>query len=176
MVDTPSSPVNGSRRRGFHVSEEDQQEAKGASDFWSTLKDDSDSDGGGPSSSRPPTPPVESRTTSRSQSTGAVGRDEETPRRAGRQKKEKVAFAPPLIETLPIAWDEAHETFEVLERCVYETKRLGASREQDEMMVCDCMFDRSEYGSPSRRTGDHSSAELLVYDEHTADVGRKCRC
>jgi hypothetical protein len=59
-------------------------------------------------------------------------------------KKEKEPFNPPTIGDLPNAWDEAHETFEVLERCVYESKKMGASREQDEMMVCDCVFDKRE--------------------------------
>lgn len=113
--------------------------------FWDALQADEEEDEGGPSSSRPPTPPRGSGPSSRSQSAGLGPRDEDTPRRAGgRVKKEKEAFAPPLIDQLPQAWDEAHETFEVLERCVYETKKLGLSREQDEMMVCDCIFDRSE--------------------------------
>ncbi|ORY31608.1 hypothetical protein BCR39DRAFT_86195 [Naematelia encephala] len=51
---------------------------------------------------------------------------------------------PTLIDDLPIAWDEAHETFESLEKCVYEFKGLGLSREQDEMMVCDCVYDRHD--------------------------------
>lgn len=52
----------------------------------------------------------------------------------------------PLIDNLPLAWDEAHETFRVLEQCVYETKKLGTSKEQDEMMVCDCVYDKRECG------------------------------
>lgn len=60
-------------------------------------------------------------------------------------KKEKEVFAPPLIADLPNAWDEAHESFEVLERCVYESKKMGASRETDEMMVCDCVYDKREF-------------------------------
>lgn len=51
---------------------------------------------------------------------------------------------PVLIDHLPSAWDRAHEEFDELERCVYERKDLGLSREQDEMMVCDCLFDRRE--------------------------------
>ena len=51
---------------------------------------------------------------------------------------------PQLIGHLPTAWDEAHETFEALEKCVYENKGLGLSREQDEMMVCDCVYDKGE--------------------------------
>ena len=51
---------------------------------------------------------------------------------------------PSLIPNLPTAWDEAHETFTTLEKCVYERKELGLSREQDDMMVCDCVFDKRE--------------------------------
>ena len=36
------------------------------------------------------------------------------------------------------------ETFETLEKCVYERKDLGLSREQDEMMICDCVYDRGK--------------------------------
>ncbi|OCF43734.1 histone-lysine N-methyltransferase, H3 lysine-36 specific [Kwoniella heveanensis CBS 569] len=50
---------------------------------------------------------------------------------------------PQLIDELPEAWDEAHETFEALEKCHYEVKSLGLSKEQDEMMVCDCVWDRT---------------------------------
>ncbi|WVQ94922.1 hypothetical protein IAU59_002008 [Kwoniella sp. CBS 9459] len=51
---------------------------------------------------------------------------------------------PQLIDDLPEAWDEAHETFEALEKCHYELKSLGLSKEQDEMMVCDCVWDRND--------------------------------
>lgn len=62
-----------------------------------------------------------------------------------RVKKEAVPIQRPLIDDLPLAWDEAHETFDVLEACVYETKKMGLSREQDEMMVCDCVYDKRAY-------------------------------
>lgn len=55
-----------------------------------------------------------------------------------------VPAGPALIGDLPLAWDDALETFETLDRCVYERKDLGLSREQDEMMVCDCPFDPGE--------------------------------
>ncbi|WWD19848.1 hypothetical protein CI109_104315 [Kwoniella shandongensis] len=51
---------------------------------------------------------------------------------------------PTLIDDLPTAWDEAHETFETLEKCVYERKDMGLSKENDEMMVCDCVWDRDD--------------------------------
>lgn len=121
--------------------------------FWSTLQAEANADDGASSSSRPDTPPIplESQATSRSQSIGIDGKDGlGTPRKngPGRKGKETVPFVPPLIAGLPNAWDEAHESFEVLERCVYESKKMGASREQDEMMVCDCLFDRSEFILP----------------------------
>lgn len=51
---------------------------------------------------------------------------------------------PALVGDLPLAWDDALDTFEQLERCVYERKDMGLSREQDEMMVCDCVYDPGE--------------------------------
>ncbi|WVR09631.1 hypothetical protein IAU60_006704 [Kwoniella sp. DSM 27419] len=55
-----------------------------------------------------------------------------------------IPSGPQLIDDLPSAWDEAHETFEALDKCHYETKGLGLSREQDEMMVCDCTWDKHD--------------------------------
>lgn len=116
--------------------------------FWDALHAEADADESGPSTPRPDTPPLSAGMTSRSQSVGRGGKDaEETPRRNGKAKKEKEIFAPPLIADLPSAWDEAHESFAVLEKCVYESKRMGASKEQDEMMVCDCVYDRSKLSS-----------------------------
>ena len=77
-----------------------------------------------------------------------------TPRQAksgGRVKKEVVPIQRPLIDDLPLAWDEAHQTFDVLEACVYENKKMGLSREQDEMMVCDCVYDKRAYSCPKVR-------------------------
>ncbi|OXM77986.1 histone-lysine N-methyltransferase, H3 lysine-36 specific [Cryptococcus neoformans Bt63] len=53
-------------------------------------------------------------------------------------------FKPVLIDDLPTAWDEAHETFEALEKCVYERKDIGLSKENDEMMVCECVYNRHD--------------------------------
>jgi hypothetical protein len=64
-----------------------------------------------------------------------------------RPRKKKAAplpVVPVMIDNLPIADVAAHETFETLEKCVYERKNLGVSKEQDEMMVCDCVYDRGE--------------------------------
>ena len=66
-------------------------------------------------------------------------------RAAGKSGSSTPARAGPiLIADLPTAWDEAHETFTSLQKCVYERKDLGLSRESDEMMVCDCVFDKRE--------------------------------
>ena len=62
--------------------------------------------------------------------------------KTGRRKVIPPPVVPILIDHLPTAWDEAHETFEGMEKCVYERKNLGLSREQDEMMVCDCVYDK----------------------------------
>lgn len=74
------------------------------------------------------------------------------PLKAGNGKKGKKEISPPpppiLIDNLPLAWEAAHETFETLEKCVYERKDLGLSKESDEMMVCDCVYDKRESGIP----------------------------
>ncbi|KAL1410857.1 histone methyltransferase set2 [Vanrija albida] len=62
----------------------------------------------------------------------------------GRRRERTPPPPPHLIDDLPDAWDAAHATFEDLERCVYERKDLGLSREQDEMMVCDCVYDADD--------------------------------
>ncbi|WVQ75628.1 hypothetical protein IAR50_005257 [Cryptococcus sp. DSM 104548] len=51
---------------------------------------------------------------------------------------------PVLIDDLPSAWDEAHETFSTLEKCVYERKDIGLSKENNEMMVCDCVWSKHD--------------------------------
>jgi hypothetical protein len=89
------------------------------------------------SSSRSRSP---SRSRSRSPSTALSA----TKRSNGVKKEKSPPSGPILIPDLPIAWDEAHETFETLEKCVYERKDLGLSRESDEMMVCDCSFNKRE--------------------------------
>lgn len=61
-----------------------------------------------------------------------------------KQEEDTKPIGPILIDDLPTAWDEAHETFVTLEKCVYERKDMGLSRESDEMMVCDCSFDKRE--------------------------------
>jgi hypothetical protein len=63
------------------------------------------------------------------------------------QEEESKPRGPILIDDLPTAWDEAHETFVTLEKCVYERKDMGLSRESDEMMVCDCSYDKRESAS-----------------------------
>lgn len=72
-----------------------------------------------------------------------------------RRKKKGTSRTPPpkpaLVDHLPVAWDEAHESFGTLEKCVYEHKTLGLSREQDEMMVCDCVYDRGEWAVCARQ-------------------------
>lgn len=72
-----------------------------------------------------------------------------------------VPVGPPLIADLPLAWEPALETFESLDRCVYERKDLGLSREQDEMMVCDCSFDPGAYPTPFTVPCPHHNIELL---------------
>lgn len=97
---------------------------------------------------------------------------------AGRKKASVTPPPPPkLIDDLPLAWDAAHETFETLERCVYETKRLGLSREQDEMMVCDCVWDRGQSGcaQQNERSGLRSQmtrTRIPVGRTRTASTGR----
>ena len=68
-----------------------------------------------------------------------------SPVKKERVKKEEPEGQVQIIDHLPTAWDEAHATFTSLERCVYERKDMGLSREQDEMMVCDCVYDKREW-------------------------------
>jgi hypothetical protein len=65
-------------------------------------------------------------------------------RQSSRKKAAAVEHKPMMVDDLPMAWDEAHATFTALDKCVYETKGLGLSREQDDMMVCDCVYDKRE--------------------------------
>lgn len=81
---------------------------------------------------------------SRSPSPAGPSRPSLNARNSSRKKAAAVEHKPLLIDELPTAWDEAHQSFVALEKCVYETKGLGLSREQDEMMVCDCMYDKRE--------------------------------
>ena len=67
---------------------------------------------------------------------------------SARKKAAAVEHKPILIDDLPTAWDEAHRSFVALDKCVYDTKGLGLSREQDEMMVCDCVYDKRESSAP----------------------------
>jgi hypothetical protein len=53
-------------------------------------------------------------------------------------------IGPTLVPDLPLAWDDALAGFTTLDKCVYERKDMGLSREQDEMMVCDCVYDPGE--------------------------------
>lgn len=132
----------------------DSTSSKDPDSFWASLQEDANDQDAGPSRSGSTSPVPSSgkarspRTASRSQSVGVkeASTSTSTPweQRANGGRGKKEAFRPPLIDQLPVAWDEAHETFEVLEKCVYETKRLGLSREQDEMMICDCSLDKSE--------------------------------
>lgn len=138
--------VNGSGRGSPRVKVEIKSETptKGRDDFWDSLRSEE------ASSSRSPTPPI-SRTRSISvkeeayPAVNSASRPGSSTPRGGRQAIKKEPVQRSLIDDLPVAWDEAHETFVALERCVYETKKLGLSREQDEMMVCDCVYDKREF-------------------------------
>ena len=65
-------------------------------------------------------------------------------RNASKKKAAAMEHKPMMVDDLPVAWDEAHATFTALDKCVYETKGLGLSREQDDMMVCDCVYEKRE--------------------------------
>ena len=87
-----------------------------------------------------------------------MGHEDVRKPKTGRKKSAPVSVKPALVEHLPLAWEDAHETFDELERCVYERKDLGLSREQDEMMVCDCVFDKRG----SSRSGPRPRADGLL--------------
>ncbi|WRT70012.1 uncharacterized protein IL334_007005 [Kwoniella shivajii] len=88
----------------------------------------------------------------RASPTSVIGEEDLKPRTHKSKKSKstshstipKINNGPLLIDDLPIAWDEAHETFDSLDKCHYESKNLGLSREQDEMMVCDCIYDKND--------------------------------
>jgi histone-lysine N-methyltransferase SETD2 len=67
---------------------------------------------------------------------------------------------PMMVDDLPVAWDEAHATFTALDKCVYETKGLGLSREQDDMMVCDCVYDKRESNQLDRAASFQSQSGM----------------
>jgi len=50
-----------------------------------------------------------------------------------------------FIKDLPDAEQEALSTFSELRENDFQTKGLGRSHQQDEMMVCDCTFNESAY-------------------------------
>lgn len=117
---------------------------------------------------RPPTPPLPlEASTSRSPSPAKP-----TISRSLSKKKIKTPPPPPqLIDDLPAAWDAAHETFDTLERCVYERKDLGQSHEQDEMMVCDCVFDKREIISSGVADIQTTPTRSRVASTRTASIG-----
>lgn len=94
--------------------------------------------------SRPPTPPLESPTRVRFADV-ELGLGESSSSSRVVTPKNRSPPPPALVGELPLAWDAALDTFEQLDRCVYERKDLGLSREQDEMMVCDCVYDPGEF-------------------------------
>ncbi|KAK4688692.1 [histone H3]-lysine36 N-trimethyltransferase, partial [Tremellales sp. Uapishka_1] len=84
---------------------------------------------------------------------------------------------PTLITHLPNAEQDAFQTFENIERCLYEKKMLGMSNEQDEMMVCDCLYDRHD--PDAQPCGpDSDCINRAIYIECLADECRargQCR-
>ncbi|KAL7424574.1 histone methyltransferase set2 [Cryptotrichosporon argae] len=125
---------------------------------------------------RPLTPPVPLSSRARSPDPPSRAPEPSSSRKPARKKK---AATPPLrqlIGGLPDAWAPAHATFEALDKCVYERKDLGLSREQDEMMVCDCVWDRDDpHADPC---GSHSDCiNRAIFIECLADecrAGRHC--
>lgn len=63
-----------------------------------------------------------------------------------------------FIKDLPNAEREALSTFAELKENEFQTKGLGRSNQQEEMMVCDCVFDESKLdglaSSSSRLIGE----------------------
>lgn len=68
--------------------------------------------------------------------------------RPGKRTRIKKESPPPvqptLITNLPNADEAAKETYIDLERCLYESKALGLSKQTEEMMVCDCVHEKGE--------------------------------
>ncbi|BEJ11877.1 hypothetical protein CspHIS471_0203370 [Cutaneotrichosporon sp. HIS471] len=70
--------------------------------------------------------------------------------------------SPALVPQLPLAWDEALASFDSLARCVYERKDLGLSREQDDMMVCDCSYDPDDPFSACGHDSDCINRAIFI--------------
>jgi hypothetical protein len=81
-------------------------------------------------------------------------------RQSSRKKAAAMEHKPMMVDDLPVAWDEAHATFTALDKCVYETKGLGLSREQDDMMVCDCVYDKRESNQLDRAASFQSQSGM----------------
>ncbi len=67
-----------------------------------------------------------------------------TKERPGRKKKEAPIGVTQFIHHLPRAEKEALQEFEVLEHNSFQYKSLGRSGQQEDMMICDCVFDPGE--------------------------------
>ncbi|ODO05535.1 hypothetical protein I350_04586 [Cryptococcus amylolentus CBS 6273] len=95
----------------------------------------------------------------------------------GGKKSATPEVKPVLIDDLPSAWDEAHETFSTLEKCVYERKDIGLTKENNEMMVCDCTW--SKYDPDAELCGaDSNCINRALFIECLAGeckAGRHCQ-
>jgi hypothetical protein len=58
-----------------------------------------------------------------------------------KKKKEAPIGVTQFIHHLPRAEEQAIQEFEVLEQNTFQFKSLGRSGQQEDMMVCDCVFD-----------------------------------
>lgn len=65
-------------------------------------------------------------------------------RRSRKAKGKELDGPTQLIDHLPRVEDEALATFDVLPENTFEKKHLGRSNQQEDMMICDCVFNPSE--------------------------------
>ncbi|KAF7297264.1 Histone methyltransferase [Mycena indigotica] len=102
--------------------------------------------------------PSDTHPQSRSKSTSKTTSRSTTPppASASRGSKRKVALPVQLIADLPIARDDALDTFTEIQANTYQNKSLGRSREALEGMSCECAYSQAyTLGTPT--CGNHDN-------------------
>jgi hypothetical protein len=95
-----------------------------------------------------------------------------------RTKKESPPpLKPTLITDLPRADDAAKETYIDLERCLYESKVLGLSKQTEEMMVCDCVHEKgSSFVQVQLKVRDYGRVAYLDKLDLRATLATSATC
>lgn len=98
-----------------------------------------------------------------------------------RRRTQPEPSAPILIQDLPVAEDDALQTFTELKENDFLAKKLGRSNQQEEMMVCDCTFDDGKSRSDRKASARPSKylTKLITYvdtDEPEDACGMHSNC